>query len=175
MEFTDYHTRLAAYVLLVDEDERVLLAWWNGEGHSAPEWSLPGGGIDFEESIRDEATLPLRFETRSVDLRIDRKALDEEFEELTRGLSEEDRAEVSKRAGRFALLVKSPARVAAVVADAPAGAAGGVAPGAAGATAAAADKPAKSKWNRKNPFPSPLAATRRLSAEGSAIKVIPLA
>lgn len=61
--------------------------------------------------------------------------------------------------------------VAAVVADAPAGAAGGAAPGAAGATAAAADKPAKSKWNRKNPFPSRLAATRRLSAEGSAKEI----
>ncbi|RYC05455.1 NUDIX hydrolase [Nocardioides zhouii] len=56
MEFTDYHVRLAAYVLLVDEvdgQERVLLAWWNGEGHSDPEWSLPGGGIDFDESISD--------------------------------------------------------------------------------------------------------------------------
>ncbi|MFZ2273969.1 diflavin oxidoreductase, partial [Corynebacterium variabile] len=28
-----------------------------------------------------------------------------------------------------------------------------------------------SKWNRKNPFPSPLAATRRLSAEGSAKEI----
>ena len=56
MEFTDYHTRLAAYVLLVDEvdeQERVLLAWWNGEGHGTPGWSLPGGGIEFDESIRD--------------------------------------------------------------------------------------------------------------------------
>ena len=56
MEFTEYHTRLAAYVLLtdvVDGQERVLLAWWNGEGHSEPEWSLPGGGIDFDESIID--------------------------------------------------------------------------------------------------------------------------
>ena len=53
MEFTDHHTRLAAYVLLVDEPDRVLLAWWNGEGHSDPEWSLPGGGIDFDESIRE--------------------------------------------------------------------------------------------------------------------------
>ena len=80
----------------------------------------PGGYLDrysFEESIRDDATLPLRFETRSVDLRIDRAALDQEFEELIRNLSDEDRAEVSKRAGRFALLVKAPARVEAVVAD----------------------------------------------------------
>ena len=71
----------------------------------------------FEESIRDEATLPLRFETRSVDLRINRAALDEEFARLTSDLSEDDKAEVSKRAGRFALLVKSPARVSAVVED----------------------------------------------------------
>ena len=53
MEFTDYHTRLAAYVLLVDEQERVLLAWWNGEGRAEPQWSLPGGGVEFDESVRD--------------------------------------------------------------------------------------------------------------------------
>ena len=71
----------------------------------------------FEESIRDEATLELRFETRSVELRIDRTAIDEEFEELTRHLSDEDREEVARRAGRYALLVKAPKRVAAVVDD----------------------------------------------------------
>ena len=80
----------------------------------------PGGYMSrysFEESIRDEATLPLRFETRSVKLRIDRDALDAEFAELTKDLTEEERAEVSKRAGRFALLVKAPSRVDAVVED----------------------------------------------------------
>ena len=71
----------------------------------------------FEESIRDDATLPLRFETRSIDLRINREALDDEFAKLTDGLTDDDRAEVSKRAGRFSLLVKSPARVDAVVTD----------------------------------------------------------
>ncbi len=71
----------------------------------------------FEESIRDEATLPLRFETRSVDLRINRGAMDEEFSKLTQSLDDADRAEVSKQAGRFALLVKSPSRVFAVVED----------------------------------------------------------
>ena len=80
----------------------------------------PGGYMSrysFEESIRDEATLPLRFETRAVKLRIDRAALDEEFGKLTEGLSEEDRAEVSEKAGKFALLIKAPARVDAVVED----------------------------------------------------------
>jgi type I restriction enzyme R subunit len=71
----------------------------------------------FEESIRDKATLPLRFETRSVDLRIDRATLDAEFAELTKHLTDEERAEISKRAGRFALLVKAPARVTAVCED----------------------------------------------------------
>jgi type I restriction enzyme R subunit len=71
----------------------------------------------FEESIRDEATLPLRFETRDVKLRIDRESLDEGFAKLTEGLTDADRAEVSKQAGKFALLVKSPARVDAVVED----------------------------------------------------------
>jgi type I restriction enzyme R subunit len=71
----------------------------------------------FEESIRDDATLPLRFETRDVKLRIDREALDEGFAKLTQGLTDPDRAEVSRQAGKFALLVKSPARVDAVVED----------------------------------------------------------
>ncbi len=63
MEFTDYHTRLAAYALLVDDQERVLLAWWNGEGHSDPAWSLPGGGVEFEESIRDGLVREVHEET----------------------------------------------------------------------------------------------------------------
>jgi type I restriction enzyme R subunit len=71
----------------------------------------------FEESIRDKATLPLRFEARSVDMRIDRETLDEGFANLIADLSAEDKAEISKRAGRFALLVKSPARVNAIVED----------------------------------------------------------
>jgi type I restriction enzyme R subunit len=71
----------------------------------------------FEESIVDGATLPLRFEARAVELRIDRDALDEGFAELTADLSDTDRAEVSKQASRFALLMKAPARVDAIVAD----------------------------------------------------------
>lgn len=65
-EFTDYHVRLAAYALLVDVvdgQESVLLAWWNGEGHSDPEWSLPGGGIDFDESVLDGLVREVHEET----------------------------------------------------------------------------------------------------------------
>lgn len=79
-----------------------------------------GGYLDrysFEQSIRDGATLPLRFEARLVDLRIDRDALDEEFARLTADLSADDRAEMSRRAGRFALLVKAPQRIEAVARD----------------------------------------------------------
>ena len=71
----------------------------------------------FEESVRDEATLPLHFESRLVNLHIDRASLDAGFEEIAEGLGEEDRAEITRRAGKFAYLVKSPARVNAVIQD----------------------------------------------------------
>ncbi len=71
----------------------------------------------FEQSIRDGATLPLQFESRLVDMRINRAELDEEFTKLTEDLAAEDKAEMSKRAGKFALLVKAPKRVEAVVTD----------------------------------------------------------
>ncbi len=53
VHFSEYQMRLAAYALLVDttpdDGDRILLAWWNGEGVGAPGWSLPGGGVEFEE------------------------------------------------------------------------------------------------------------------------------
>ncbi len=49
MEFTDYDTRLAAYAVIVDEQNRILLALWN-EG-SEPQWTMPGGGVEFEETV----------------------------------------------------------------------------------------------------------------------------
>jgi 8-oxo-dGTP diphosphatase len=49
LEFHEYDTRLAAYAVVVDGD-RVLLSWWNGEGHSDPAWTLPGGGVDLPET-----------------------------------------------------------------------------------------------------------------------------
>lgn len=32
MHYTQYDTRVAAYAVLVDADDRILLTWWNGEG-----------------------------------------------------------------------------------------------------------------------------------------------
>ena len=51
----------------------------------------------FSDSIRDHATLPLNFEPVPVDLRVDRDTMDREFDVLTEGLSDADKAELSKR------------------------------------------------------------------------------
>ncbi|WP_238695252.1 TIGR03086 family metal-binding protein [Ornithinimicrobium flavum] len=53
MHFTGYSTRLAAYAVLVDDREQILLTWFNGGSRRAGAgWSLPGGGVDFDEGIR---------------------------------------------------------------------------------------------------------------------------
>jgi type I restriction enzyme R subunit len=71
----------------------------------------------FEESIRDQATLPLRFESRLVELRVDRQAIDEAYANLTGHLTEQDQANLARQAARMAVLVKSPERVRRIVAD----------------------------------------------------------
>lgn len=51
MHFTEYHVRIAGYGVITDGD-RILLAWYNGEqGKADPGWSLPGGGIEFDEPL----------------------------------------------------------------------------------------------------------------------------
>jgi 8-oxo-dGTP diphosphatase len=61
VEFTDYDTRLAAYAVIVDEQDRILLALWN-EG-SEPQWTMPGGGVEFEETVEEGVIRELREET----------------------------------------------------------------------------------------------------------------
>ena len=53
MHFTEYDTRLAAYAAIVDEQDRLLLTLSNGEGRYAPEWTMPGGGVEFEEQVEE--------------------------------------------------------------------------------------------------------------------------
>jgi type I restriction enzyme R subunit len=71
----------------------------------------------FEESLRDRATLPLHFEARLVDLRIDQDAIDEAYEALTGHLTAADQENLARRAAKMAVLVKAPERVRMVVAD----------------------------------------------------------
>ncbi len=71
----------------------------------------------FEESIRDGATKELHFETRLVDLRIDKDAIDEAFKELTGGLSDLDQDQLAKTAAKMAVLVKAPERIQKICAD----------------------------------------------------------
>ena len=71
----------------------------------------------FEESIRDGATKPLHFEPRLPELHIDRDAIDAEYQELTGGLSDLDREQLSKTAARTAVLLKTPERVERICAD----------------------------------------------------------
>lgn len=56
MHFTEYDVRLAAYAAIVNENREILLAWYNGEGRLQPRWTMPGGGVEFEESV-EEATI----------------------------------------------------------------------------------------------------------------------
>lgn len=51
MHFTEYDTRLAAYAVIVSEQGEILLTWFNGQGGARPGWSLPGGGVEFDETL----------------------------------------------------------------------------------------------------------------------------
>ena len=61
MDFHDYDTRLAAYAVIVDDRERILLALWN-EG-ATPQWTLPGGGVELHETVEEATVRELREET----------------------------------------------------------------------------------------------------------------
>ncbi|MCO5299287.1 MAG: type I restriction endonuclease subunit R [Candidatus Nanopelagicales bacterium] len=71
----------------------------------------------FSDSIRDGATLPLHFEPRLVELRINREQLDEGFTELTEDLSDKQKALLSAKAANTAHLLKASDRIAKVAAD----------------------------------------------------------
>ncbi len=64
MHFTEYDTRLAAYAVIVNDSNEMLLTWYNGEGATlTPKWTLPGGGVDFDESVTDAVVREIFEET----------------------------------------------------------------------------------------------------------------
>ena len=71
----------------------------------------------FQDSIRDNATLPLHFEPRLPNYHIDKEGLDFAFKEMANDLSEVDRNRISQKAAKMAIFLKSPERVRTIVED----------------------------------------------------------
>ncbi len=71
----------------------------------------------FQDSIRDNATLPLHFEPRLPNYHIDKESLDIAFKEMAIDLSDEDRNKLSQKAASMSVFLKSPERVRTIVAD----------------------------------------------------------
>ena len=58
----------------------------------------------FSDSIRDKATLPLNFEPVPIDLHVDKDSLNKEFDEMTDGLSDEDKGNLSQNVTMKAIM-----------------------------------------------------------------------
>lgn len=73
----------------------------------------------FHDSIRDEATLPLHFEPRLVDVHVDKEALDKAFAEFKENaaLTDEEADALNQKSAKMAAFLKSPERVKKIVAD----------------------------------------------------------
>jgi len=71
----------------------------------------------FEESIRDKATLPLHFEPRLLDVHVDKEIIDAEFDAMTEKFSEEQRAQLVKKAAQMSAFLKSPERIRKIAED----------------------------------------------------------
>jgi 8-oxo-dGTP diphosphatase len=69
VDFRDYDTRLAAYGVVLDDQRRILLALWNEA--SEPLWTMPGGGVELEETATEGCVRELREET-GYDVRLGR-------------------------------------------------------------------------------------------------------
>ena len=71
----------------------------------------------FADSVRDGATLPLHFEARMLELRVDQKAINDAYEQLSGRLSDEDQDLLAKKASTLGVLVKAPERVRRICQD----------------------------------------------------------
>lgn len=73
----------------------------------------------FQDSIRDNATLPLHFEPRLVDVHVDKETLDQAFAafKADSALTDEEADALNKKSAKMAAFLKSPERVAKIVKD----------------------------------------------------------
>ncbi|WP_163518252.1 type I restriction endonuclease subunit R [Gelidibacter japonicus] len=73
----------------------------------------------FHDSIRDNATLPLHFEPRLVDVHVDKETIDKAFEEFKEAsaLTDEEADALNKKSAKMSAFLKSPERVAKIVKD----------------------------------------------------------
>ena len=73
----------------------------------------------FQESIRDNATLPLHFEPRLVDVHVDKETIDKAFAEFkeSAALTDEEADALNKKSAKMSAFLKSPERVSKIVED----------------------------------------------------------
>lgn len=73
----------------------------------------------FHDSIRDDATLPLHFEPRLVDVHVDKETLDKAFETFKEeaALTDEEADALNRKSAKMAAFLKSPERVKKIVND----------------------------------------------------------
>lgn len=73
----------------------------------------------FHDSIRDNATLPLHFEPRLVDVHVDKAAIDKAFAEFkeSTALSDEEADALNQKSAKMAAFLKAPERVNKIVND----------------------------------------------------------
>ena len=73
----------------------------------------------FQESIRDNATLPLHFEPRLLDVHVDKAMMDEAYKEMARShsLTDEQADILSQKAASMSVFLKSPERISKIVED----------------------------------------------------------
>lgn len=82
-----------------------------------------GGGYlsryTFQDSIRDNATLPLHFEPRLVDVHVDKETIDKAFAAFKdeAALTDEEADALNQKSAKMAAFLKSPERVAKIVED----------------------------------------------------------
>lgn len=73
----------------------------------------------FQDSLRDEATLPLHFEPRLVDVHVDKETIDIAFHNFKEesALTDEEADALNKKSAKMAAFLKSPERVSKIVTD----------------------------------------------------------